>query len=51
MKFEEILINSPEFKEGKYGEALKSAFHKVDTLLEDTVKYCQLISTVILPNF
>jgi hypothetical protein len=35
--FEDTLISSSLFKEKKYGEALRSTFHKIDELLEDIV--------------
>ncbi len=33
-KFEECLVNTSEYKEGQYAEALRSAFHKIDEMLE-----------------
>lgn len=38
-KFEDCLITSKEFVEGKYVEALRKTFHKIDELLTDVVRF------------
>lgn len=49
-KFEEILLGLPEYKEGKYEDALRIAFHRVDELLED-LEYDDILKTYKkLPN-
>lgn len=49
-KFEEILVNLPAYKEGKYEDALRIAFHRVDELLED-LQYDEILKTYKkLPN-
>lgn len=35
LKYVEVLTNLPSFKEGRYSDALRESFHKVDELLEE----------------
>ena len=36
--FEDCLLTSKEFIEGRYEDALRRTFHKIDELLHDTVR-------------
>ena len=54
-RFEDVLISLPAYKEGRFEDALRESFHKIDELLEDTVckcmkiiKYAYMQSSIIL---
>lgn len=42
MKYTEVLVNLPSFKEGRYEDALRESFHRIDELLEDET-YAQIL--------
>lgn len=50
LKYIEVLTNLPSFKEGRYSDALRESFHKVDELLEDE-QYLPLLKQLrAVPN-
>jgi hypothetical protein len=57
-KFEEALVTRQEYREGRYGDALREAFHRIDELLELQVlnfikdfNFCYFVNFRKMKNF